>query len=151
MRVLVLEDDADIRDLVVLSLARAGFEVSSQGDGAAGLSAVLEEQPDIVILDWMMPGLSGVEVCRAMRADPRAAQISVLLLTSRAQEADIDQGFAAGANDYMVKPFRGRELVSRVESLLTQKRRVSVVPGHGPQRENGAVPRPAPVTVAENG
>jgi DNA-binding response OmpR family regulator len=68
----------------------------------------------------MMPGLTGVEVCRAMRADPRAKNTTILLLTSRAQEADIDQGFTAGADDYMVKPFRGRELVSRVKSLTAQ-------------------------------
>lgn len=136
MRVLVVEDDEDVRDLVVLSLTRAGYEVLSHGNGEAGLALVLDERPDLVILDWMMPGLSGVEVCRAMRADPRAEGIGVLLLTSRAQETDIDQGFAAGANDYMVKPFRGRELVSRVESLLTKKRR-SVASAKGPQPLSG--------------
>jgi DNA-binding response OmpR family regulator len=76
-------------------------------------------------LDWMMPGLSGVEVCRAIRADPRTKSIAVLMLTSKAQEADIDQAFTAGADDYMVKPFRGRELVSRVRSLVAQDRGTS--------------------------
>jgi DNA-binding response OmpR family regulator len=127
-KVLVVEDDVDVRDLVVLSLNHAGFDVLVEGDGAAGLDLALEEQPDLVILDWMMPRLSGVEVCRALRADPRAEGTSVLLLTSRAQEGDIDQGFEAGANDYMVKPFRGRELVSRVDSLLAQRRRLPVPP-----------------------
>lgn len=124
MKVLVVEDDSAIRQLVAMKLTRAGYEVLAEDNGKAGLATALDERPDLVILDWMMPGLSGVEVCRAMRTDPRAEHIGVLLLTARAQEGDIDQGFAAGATDYMVKPFRGRELISRVESLLTQKRRV---------------------------
>jgi len=128
MKVLVVEDDVDVRDLVVLSLNHAGFDVLVEGDGAAGLDRALAELPDVVILDWMMPRPNGVEVCRALRADPRAEHIGVLLLTSRAQETDIDQGFEAGANDYMVKPFRARELVSRVDSLLAQSRRRLPVP-----------------------
>lgn len=119
MKVLVVEDDVDIQDLVISLLSRAGYDVLAEGNGDAGLATALTQQPDLVILDWMMPGLSGVEVCRALRADPRAKNIPVLLLTSRAQEADIDQAFTAGADDYMVKPFRGRELVSRVQSLTT--------------------------------
>jgi DNA-binding response OmpR family regulator len=117
MKVLVVEDDVDIQDLVISLLSRAGYDVIVRGTGEAGLAAALTQQPDLVILDWMMPGMTGVEVCRAMRADPRAANITVLMLTSRAQEADIDQAFTAGADDYMVKPFGGRELVSRVRSL----------------------------------
>jgi DNA-binding response OmpR family regulator len=120
MKVLVVEDDVDIRDLVISLLSRAGYEVLAEDNGEAGLAAALTRQPDLVILDWMMPGRTGVEVCRAMRADPRAKNTTILLLTSRAQEADIDQGFTAGADDYMVKPFRGRELVSRVKSLTAQ-------------------------------
>lgn len=132
MKVLVVEDDVDIRDLIVMKLTRVGYEVLAEGTGEAGLAVAMEELPDLVILDWMMPRMTGVEVCRAMRADPRAEHIPVLLLTSRAQEADIDQGFTAGATDYMVKPFQGRELVSRVESLLTKKQRVPVRPGYRP-------------------
>jgi len=132
MKVLIVEDDVDIRDLVVMKLGRAGHELLAEGNGEAGLAAALTQQPDLVILDWMMPGRSGVEVCRAMRADPRAEHIAVLLLTSRAEETDIDQGFAAGASDYMVKPFRGRELVSRVEALTTKRRRVLARSARGP-------------------
>jgi DNA-binding response OmpR family regulator len=117
MKVLVVEDDEDIRSLIITLLSRAGYDVLAEDNGQAGLAAASTQGPDLVILDWMMPGLTGVEVCRAMRADPRTKNIAVLLLTSRAQEADIDQAFTAGADDYMVKPFRGRELVSRVTSL----------------------------------
>ena len=118
MKVLVVEDDLDIQDIVVSVLGRAGHEVLVEDNGDAGLAAALSQQPDLVILDWMMPGLSGVEVCRAIRADPGAKQVPILMLTAKAQEADIDQAFAAGADDYMVKPFRGRELSSRVASLM---------------------------------
>ncbi|MEO6414209.1 MAG: response regulator [Pedococcus sp.] len=125
MKVLVVEDDVDIQELVTSLLSRAGYEVLAEGNGVDGLAAALTQQPDLVILDWMMPGLSGVEVCRAIRADPRAKDMAVLMLTSKAQEADIDQAFTAGADDYMVKPFRGRELVSRVLALTaTDARRV---------------------------
>lgn len=121
MKVLVVEDDVDIQDLVISLLSRAGYDVIVRGTGEAGLAAALTQQPDVVILDWMMPGMTGVEVCRALRADPRGATITVLMLTSRAQEADIDQAFTAGADDYMVKPFGGRELVSRVRSLTANE------------------------------
>lgn len=122
MTVLVVEDDPDVRDLVVLALQQAGFTVLAQSNGEAALAVALAEQPDLVILDWMMPGMTGVEVCQALRADPRGRTIPVLVLTSRAQEMDIDLGFEAGATDYMVKPFRGRELVSRVDSLVAAAR-----------------------------
>ncbi|QGN59214.1 response regulator transcription factor [Nostocoides sp. HKS02] len=120
MKVLVVEDDVDIQDLAIHLLGRAGYDVVVEGDGEAGLAAALTQQPDLVVLDWMMPAMTGVEVCRAMRADPRAKNIAVLMLTSKAQEADIDQAFTAGADDYMVKPFRGSELVSRVRSLTAR-------------------------------
>jgi DNA-binding response OmpR family regulator len=120
MKVLVVEDDVDIQDIVVSVLGRAGYDVLVEDNGDAGLAAALTQAPDLVVLDWMMPGLSGVDVCRAMRADPRAKTIPVLLLTAKAQEADIDQAFTAGADDYMVKPFGTRELVSRVTALTTK-------------------------------
>ena len=118
MKVLVVEDDRDIQDLVVALLTREGHDVRAEDEGIAGLAAALSRSPDLVILDWMMPGMNGIDVCRAIRADPRTAHIPVLMLTSKAQEADIDQAFTGGANDYMVKPFRGRELVSRVRALV---------------------------------
>lgn len=117
MKVLVVEDDLDIQDLVIALLGRDSHDVTAEGDGWTGLAAALARTPDLVILDWMMPGMSGIDVCRALRADPRTKDVPVLMLTSKAQEGDIDQAFTAGANDYMVKPFRGRELVSRVRAL----------------------------------
>src|SRR5690242_16111026 len=122
MKVLVVEDDIDIQDLVVALLGRVGYDVVVEGSGDDGLLTALSQSFDLVILDWMMPGLSGLEVCRALRADPRGKTVAVLMLTAKAQEADIDQAFTAGADDYMVKPFRGRELVSRVRALTTEHR-----------------------------
>lgn len=120
MKVLVVEDDVDIQDLVVALLSRVGYDVVVEDNGDTGLGAALSQQLDLVILDWMMPGLSGLEVCRAIRADPRGKDVPVLMLTAKAQEDDIGQAFTAGADDYMVKPFRGRELVSRVQSLTAK-------------------------------
>jgi DNA-binding response OmpR family regulator len=118
--VVVVDDDPDIRALVAMKLTNAGYSVTVESDGEAGLASALEQQPDLVVLDWMMPGLSGIEVCRALRDDPRTADTAVLLLTARAQEEDIERGFAAGADDYLVKPFSVRELASRVEAILAR-------------------------------
>jgi DNA-binding response OmpR family regulator len=119
-KVVVVDDDADIRELVAMKLGNAGHVVVAEADGEAGLAAVLEERPDVVLLDWMMPRLTGLEVCRSLRDDPATAGMAVMLLTARAQEADIERGFAAGADDYIVKPFSARELASRVQALLAR-------------------------------
>jgi two-component system phosphate regulon response regulator PhoB len=119
-KILVVDDDADIRELVSMKLTNAGYDVIAEADGETGLAAVIDQRPDLVVLDWMMPGLTGIEVCRALRDDPRTVNTAVLLLTARAQEADIENGFAAGADDYIVKPFSARELATRVETLLAR-------------------------------
>ena len=117
-RIVVADDDADIRDLVVFKLEQSGHDVVAVGDGAAAVDACRETTPDLAVLDVMMPGMSGVEACRALRAEPALAGIPVILLTARAQEADIERGFSAGADDYVVKPFSPRELASRVAAVL---------------------------------
>ena len=122
-RVLVVDDDADITTLVEFRLELAGFEVSTEIDGEAALQAIKDDQPELVILDWMMPRMSGLDVCAAMRADAELQQIPVILLTAKAQEEDIQRGFAAGADDYIVKPFSPRELLSRVEATMSRTRR----------------------------
>jgi DNA-binding response OmpR family regulator len=116
--ILIVDDDADIRELVAFKLARAGFSVHCEADGESGLAAADELRPDLVLLDWMMPRLTGLEVCRRLRESPVTASIPVILLTAKAQEADVERGFAAGADDYIRKPFSNRELLSRVEGLL---------------------------------
>jgi two-component system, OmpR family, phosphate regulon response regulator PhoB len=120
--VVVVDDDPDIRELVAMKLSNAGYRVSVEADGESGLATALSVEPDLVVLDWMMPGLTGIEVCRALRDDPRTAATAVMLLTARAQEEDIETGFAAGADDYLVKPFSVRELATRVEAILSRRR-----------------------------
>lgn len=117
-RIVVADDDTDIRDLVAFKLEQDGHEVSAFADGEAALRDALEHTPALAVLDVMMPRMTGIEVCRALRDDPRTATVPVLLLTARAQEADVERGFATGATDYMVKPFSPRELLVRVRSLL---------------------------------
>jgi DNA-binding response OmpR family regulator len=118
--VLVVDDDPDIRSVIAFKLERAGFTVFEEVDGEAGLAAAAQEHPDLVLLDWMMPRLSGVEVCRALRDDASLDGTAVIMLTAKAQEPDVQRAFAAGADDYIVKPFSPRELVSRVQAVLAR-------------------------------
>jgi DNA-binding response OmpR family regulator len=120
--IVVADDDADIRDLVGFKLEQSGHEVELVADGAAAVSACRERRPDLVLLDVMMPGMSGLDACRALRDDTELATVPVILLTARAQESDIEQGFRAGADDYVVKPFSPRELASRVTAVLARRR-----------------------------
>ena len=116
---LVADDDEDVLMLVQLRLSRSGYEVVVARDGEEALRLVREKQPDLAVLDWMMPKASGLEVLRALRADEETASIPVLMLTARASASDIEQGLAAGADDYIAKPFSPQELASRVQSILT--------------------------------
>jgi two-component system phosphate regulon response regulator PhoB len=118
--VLVVDDDPDIRDIARLKLEQAGLQVLTEADGEAGLAAALQTVPDLLLLDWMMPRMTGIEVCRRLRETPQTANVPIILLTAKAQEADIERGFAAGANDYIVKPFSPRELVIRVNAALAR-------------------------------
>ena len=117
-RILVADDDVDIRELVEFKLSTLGHDVVAVGDGAAAIEACHAERPDLAVLDVMMPGVSGLEAIRAIRATPELADLPVILLTARAQESDVETGFDSGADDYITKPFSPRELAARVESLL---------------------------------
>jgi DNA-binding response OmpR family regulator len=114
-RVLVVDDDPNIADVLVRYLAREGYVVTSEVDGLVGLSRALRERPDLVILDVMLPGLDGLEVCRQLRA---AAPIPVILLTARGEEQDRVEGLELGADDYVVKPFSPREVAARAKAVL---------------------------------
>ena len=119
---LVVDDDPDIRDVVVYMLERVGFDVHLESEGQAGLKAAIDLRPDVVLLDWMMPRMSGVEVCRSIREEPDLSWIAIILLTAKAQESDVQLGFDAGADDYIVKPFKPRDLINRVQSVLERTR-----------------------------
>jgi two-component system phosphate regulon response regulator PhoB len=120
--ILVADDDMDIRDLVAFKLEQAGYEVVAVDNGLAALTAATENPPDLVVLDVMMPGMSGIDVCRQLRQEQVTKALPIILLTARAQEGDVEVGFGAGADDYIVKPFSPRELVSRVEAVLARMR-----------------------------
>jgi DNA-binding response OmpR family regulator len=119
-QLLVIEDDLDIRDLVTFKLEQIGYEVRTATDGLAGLDLAAEVTPDLVVLDIMMPRMSGFEVCRELRARDTTARTPIIILTAKAQEADVERGFALGATDYIVKPFSPREFVSRVRAALAR-------------------------------
>jgi two-component system, OmpR family, response regulator MtrA len=123
-RILVADDDVDVRTLVVLKLESAGHQVVSVGDGAQAVRTCVELQPDLVVLDMMMPAMTGLEACAAIRAEPAVARTPIILLTARAQAADVDAGMAAGVDDYVTKPFSPRQLAARVEALLARGRTV---------------------------
>jgi DNA-binding response OmpR family regulator len=116
--VVVAEDDTDVRELVAFKLEQAGFDVIAVEDGPSALSAAERHRPDLVVLDVAMPGMSGLDVCRMLRANPATIDTPIMMLTARAQERDVESGFQAGADDYLVKPFSLRELVSRATALV---------------------------------
>jgi DNA-binding response OmpR family regulator len=120
--VLVADDDADIRDLVAFKLEQANLQVVAVGDGLSALDAAREHRPEIAVLDITMPGISGLDLCRMLRADPATKDMLIILLTARVQEHDVEGGFIAGADDYVTKPFSPRELVSRIQALLGRAR-----------------------------
>ncbi len=120
--VLVADDDADIRDLVAFKLEQAGLEVVAVEDGQAALEQARARQPTLAVLDVSMPGLSGIDVCRMLRAEPSTAGMLIIMLTARVQEQDVEGGFSAGADDYVTKPFSPRELVSRIQAMLSRAR-----------------------------
>jgi DNA-binding response OmpR family regulator len=120
--VLVVEDEPDIRDLVVLHLDRAGYRCHVATAGPEAVEAAKRVTPDLVVLDVMLPGMDGMEVCRRLRADPHTAAIPVIMLTARTEELDRVIGLEIGADDYVTKPFSPRELVARVRAVLRRVR-----------------------------
>jgi len=115
---LVVEDEPDIRKLVHYNLAQERFKVIEAEDGEKALKLVQREKPHLIVLDLMLPGLSGLELCRNLRERPETSQIPILMLTAKAGEADRIVGLEMGADDYLTKPFSPRELVARVKAIL---------------------------------
>ena len=122
-RIVVADDDQDILDLVVFKLTQAGYDAVAVGDGVAALAAIEADLPRLAILDVMMPGLSGMDVLRKVRANEATKDLDVILLTARARDSDVDTGFATGASDYVIKPFSPRELMHRVNAVLARDTR----------------------------
>ena len=123
--ILIVEDDADIAALIAHYLEKSRYSPQIVADGRKALALVRQTPPDLVVLDLMLPGLSGLDVCRAIREDPRTAAVPIIMLTARGEESDRILGLDVGADDYVVKPFSPNELMARVRALL---RRTSATP-----------------------
>ena len=122
--VLVVEDEAALQQLLAYNLERAGFAVGQAMDGDAARAMIAERLPDLIILDWMLPWISGLELCRQLRRRPATAQVPIIMLTARTEEADRLRGLDTGADDYVTKPFSVDELIARVRAVLRRVRPV---------------------------
>ncbi len=120
--VLIVDDDKDLRDLVTLKLRRCGFDVRQATNADDALRAVAEEVPDLVLLDIMMPGVSGLDLLERWRAEPVTAHLPVVMLSAKAQDSEVARGFELGADDYVVKPFRNDDLVERVSEIIARSK-----------------------------
>lgn len=135
-KILIVEDEVDIATLISFNLERAGYEVDMVHDGREGLEKILKEQPDLVILDLMLPGMDGHAVLKEMQRDTRSHAIPVLMLTAKGQTEDRIRGLESGADDYLTKPFSPKELILRVQAIIKRNRSTpgSVVFSFGPFR-----------------
>lgn len=121
-KILVVEDHRDTRELLKYNLTAAGFDVAAAEDGQLGLNLAHAFKPDILLLDLMMPGTDGLEVCRQLKGDPATARIPVIMLTAKGEDTDRIVGLELGADDYMAKPFNPRELLARIKAVLRRVR-----------------------------
>lgn len=131
-RILIVEDNPSVNRLVCYTLEREGYQVLSASNGVEGLRIAREEKPDLLVLDVMLPGLDGFEVCHRLRADPQTAWLPILMFSAKAHAADISTGLRLGANDYLTKPADPSEIVKRVANLLAKRSTA-----HNEAREKG--------------
>jgi two-component system phosphate regulon response regulator PhoB len=117
-KILVVEDEGAIRDMLAFNLGRAGYEVLPAANGAAARAAIADGFPDVVLMDWMLPDISGLELTRQLKRDPDTREIPIIMLTARVQEDDRVAGLDGGADDYITKPFSPRELLARIKAVL---------------------------------
>jgi len=117
-RIVVVEDETDIREVIEYNLSREGFNVFTASDGEEGLQLIKKKAPSLVLLDLMLPGLDGIEVCRQLKSDSDTSDIPVIMVTAKGEESDIVIGLGVGADDYVTKPFSPKELLARVKAVL---------------------------------
>lgn len=120
--ILVVEDEQDIRDILQFNLEKEGFQVRTAADGGLAVAAVRSELPDLVLLDLMLPGLDGLEVCRRLKRDPATSAVPIIMVTARGEERDVVAGLELGAEDYIAKPFAIKVLIARVRAALRRRR-----------------------------
>ncbi|GAB4165220.1 MAG: phosphate regulon transcriptional regulator PhoB [Rhodocyclaceae bacterium] len=119
--ILVVEDEAAVRSLIAFNLARAGYRVREAVDVGQALALIREAAPELILLDWMLPGVAGIELLRRLRSDPRHRDLPIILLTARGAEGDRVRGLETGADDYVTKPFSPRELIARIGAMLRRR------------------------------
>lgn len=120
--ILVVDDESAIREMVCMALGQQGYQCDESADAHKAEARIRSAPPDMVLLDWMMPGMSGLELVQRLRRQPETREIPVILLTARAEEEDLIRGLKGGADDYITKPFSTRELVARIEAVLRRRR-----------------------------
>jgi two-component system phosphate regulon response regulator PhoB len=125
MKILIIEDESAIRDMIRMGLELAGFTCLEMEDTRYGINFVRDNKPDLILLDWMLPGGSGIEFLRRLKRDDASKNIPVIMLTAKAEEDNKIQGFEAGADDYIAKPFAPRELVARIQAVLRRVNQTS--------------------------
>lgn len=119
--ILLVEDEPGIQELLKFNLAQAGHSVTIAGDAEHALKSLKSTLPDVILLDWMLPGMSGIDLCRRLRSDERYQPVPIIMLTARGEERDKVLGLDTGADDYITKPFSPRELVSRIKAVLRRR------------------------------
>jgi two-component system phosphate regulon response regulator PhoB len=119
--ILIVEDDPDIAEIISFNLAREGYRVTTRADGREGLQHALSDPPDLIVLDLMLPGLSGIDVCRQLRTEAATKGSTILMLTAKSEEVDQIVGFSVGADDYVTKPFSVKVLLQRIKALLARR------------------------------
>ncbi len=124
-RILIVEDEKPIRDMIAFGLRRAGFDVTEAEDTRAARTAIADARPDLILVDWMLPDASGLELTRAIKKDKDTKEVPVIMLTARAEEQDKVAGLEGGADDYVTKPFSPRELLARINAVLRRSSTVS--------------------------
>lgn len=122
VRILVVEDEADLRELIQYNLKRGGFQVDTAEAGEKAIQAVSQSPPHLILLDLLLPGMDGLEVCRRLKSHPRTASIPVIMVTAKGEDADVVKGLELGADDYVTKPFSPRVLLARVRAVLRRHR-----------------------------
>ena len=133
--ILIVEDDEDIQQLVGYNLIQAGFQVEYADSGEEALGKIKKQYPDLILLDIMLPGMDGIEVCKVLRTENETAEIPIIMLTAKGEETDIVEGFELGADDYITKPFSPKILLSRIKAVLRRKVKEEAAPSTPEQGE----------------
>ncbi len=133
-RLLLVEDEEDLRDLLTYRLEKVGYQVQAVASGEDGLNAAQADPPHLVLLDLMLPGIDGLEVCRTLKEDPRTAHVPIIMVTARGEEADVVRGLDIGADDYIVKPFSPRIVLARLRAVLRRSKVEAEIDSEAPTR-----------------